>query len=421
MKGKKVQNVSVTAEENLASDKEKHDTSTKEDDYEFLDNIDFLQHIDLSDYEQEIFSVENDTPKKEEEIKVNVDYLDDLAFFDELDYFEQLNKSLEEELKELDGPLTATTKLKTKHRWIKAHSDRIILGAGIGVFLVLAGGLAATIGRHLLKTGTTYASTGDRQVVEVPTNLPENQKAVDLVEQDKSPEETPHRSESLIQKRTQPRAINTAAPTVTAKAGEVKEVSTTVTEKELKEFFSDSVFIGNSLTEGLQLAGGVSSANYLAVKSLNVIDALKKPVIGSGSNKKTILEALSEINCKKVFVMFGLNELGWPYPNVFGDRYEQLMKKLKEVKPDATIYIQSILPCSKSLGEEDKVCSKSNIDAFNNVIRDAAQKAGCVYLDVGPAVAGGDGYLPEDASVDGMHLNKAYNRKWITYIYNQLK
>lgn len=411
MKRKKVQSVNVMTKEKEEHVRGIHEKCTKEEEYDFLDNIDFLEHIDMSDYEGEGLRIEKEPEQRKEEIHVNVDYLDDLAFFDELDYFEELNKSLEEELKELDTG-NMTTIVKTRRRWIRAHSDGLLLGAGIGVMLLLSGSIIGFVRMQLLKTGDSYAVTADTKGIVTSESGSGNGAVISLVKQEEEPVETPHKSESLIQKREQPKAVKTKETT-----GETKQVS----EKELKNFFRDSVFIGNSLTEGLQVAGGVSTAKYLAVKSLSVTDAIKKPVIGSGSNKKSIPEALSQTECKKIFVMFGVNELGWPYPKIFGERYEKLLNKLKETQPEATIYVQSILPCAKWLGDQDKECSKKNIEAFNKVIEEAAKKAGCEYLDVGPAVAGKDGYLPEEAAVDGMHLKRAYNRKWISYIYEQLK
>ena len=410
MNRKKVQGIDVTTDEQaISSGQEEHDESTKEDDYEFLENIDFLKHVDLSDCEGEIFSVENDVLRQNEEIKVNVDYLDDLAFFDELDYFEQLNKSLEEELRQLDDRIT-TTKIKAKRHLRRVRHDGVMLGVGIGVMIFLSAGVVTLVRNQVARSNQTRTVANANPVVESSVVPKAKEATVSIVQTTKQTVVDNHKSESMIQKREQPQAVNTQIP----KKEQAKEPS----ENELKAFYSDSVFIGNSLVEALQVAGGESSAKYLAVKSLNVLDAMKRPFIGK--SKQTIKEVLPEIKCNKIFVMFGVNELGWPYPKVFGERYETLLTAIKKLQPNAKIYVQSILPCSKALAAEDKMYKKENIKQFNEAIQEAAKKAGCEYVEVGASVAGKDGYLPADAAVDGMHLKKAYNRKWITYLYEQV-
>lgn len=408
MNRKKVQEIDVTTDEQAISGQEEYDESTKEDDYEFLENIDFLKHVDLSDCEGDIFWVDNDAPEQEE-IKVNVDYLDDLAFFDELDYFEQLNKSLEEELRQLDDRIT-TTKIKARRHFGRTRHDGLMLGVGIGVMVFLSAGVGTLVRNQVARSSQISMVANVNPVVEASAAPTAGVMTVSMVQTTNQTVVDNHKSESMIQKRKQPQAINTQIP----KKEQAKEPS----DDELKAFYGDSVFIGNSLVEALQVAGGESSAKYLAVKSLNVLDAMKKPFIGK--SKRTIKEVLPEIQCNKVFVMFGVNELGWPYPKVFGDRYATLLASIKKLQPNATIYVQSILPCSKALAAQDKIYKKENIKQFNEAIQEAAKKTGCEYVEVGSSVTGRDGYLPEDAAVDGMHLKKAYNRKWITYLYQQV-
>ncbi len=45
-----------------------------------------------------------------------------------------------------------------------------------------------------------------------------------------------------------------------------------------------------------------------------------------------------------------------------------------------------------------------------------AEEKQVYYLNVAEAVADDNGYLPEEASTDGVHLNKEYCAKWLDYL-----
>ena len=422
---------------------EKVEDSTKHDDYDFLDNIDFLQHIDMSEYEKEIFSVESDV-KKEDEISVNLDYLDDLAYFDELDYFEQLNKSLESELRELDTNIHNSNTV-TKRRWLRKHSNAIMVTAGLGVLLVVGGVVISAVGLHLSKADVSYASTehkpgeegkqpGENGVLTSVTSTPktteqsnDQKDGIRFVKSEKADEEQTDNkkvSQQLISKREEiaTSSQQSTEPAKTAAPTKQPEQTTPVADTgDLETFFSDSVFIGNSLTEGLQYAGGVKSAKYLAATSLNVVDVFTRQFVKTSSGMKTALEALEDIQCSKIYVMFGINEIGWPYPKVYEERYIKVINKIKQIKPNATIYIQSMLPVSKSLANTDKMYKSSNMKEFNDAMEDAAKQTGCIFVDVTKGVANSEGYLPEEAAVDGMHMKREYNKKWQAYLYERTK
>lgn len=413
---------------------------------EYLDNIDFLKHVDMSEYESEIFNIEPDVSKKDE-ISVNVDYLDDLAFFDELDYFEQLNKSLEKELKDLDGKIHSST-VTTKRRWVRKHSNAFMVTAGMGILLVVGGAIVSAVGIHLSKTDVSYASTeykpeSDGKDAMEKVDTTKRPKATSSAKKDSIPfievqnaevqqqTETQNVSEQMIPKRDDvtpvTKAPETAAPKTqtpapTAKVDTASGKSVTkANESDMENFFSDSVFLGNSLTDGLHVAGGVKSAKYLAATSLNVSDVFTRRFVRTTSGTKTAIEALRDIKCSKIYIMFGINEVGWPYPKVYEERYITLIKKIKEIKPNATIYVQSMLPVSKRLTDSDSEYKLSNMKKFNQAMENAAKKTKSIYVDVTGSVAGSDGYLPEDAAIDGMHMKREYNKRWISYLYNKTK
>lgn len=127
------------------------------------------------------------------------------------------------------------------------------------------------------------------------------------------------------------------------------------------------------------------------------------------------MEGLRRHAFKKVYVMLGVNELGWTSENVFIARYGDLLDGIREAVPDAVIYVQSILPVSQAKSDSS-VYTNSRIQLYNNLIIQMCEEKQAVYLNVAEAVQDENGVLPDEATVDGVHLKPAYCVKWKDYI-----
>ena len=56
----------------------------------------------------------------------------------------------------------------------------------------------------------------------------------------------------------------------------------------------------------------------------------------------TISEAIGKERFSKVYLMFGINELGWGSIASFINYYGQIVDRIRQVNPEAIIYVQSI-------------------------------------------------------------------------------
>ncbi len=185
------------------------------------------------------------------------------------------------------------------------------------------------------------------------------------------------------------------------------------------DYFSDAVFIGDSRTQGFILYSGLSNTTAYADKGLSVESVFTKEVISTGNAKVSVMDALAQKpDFKKVYLMLGVNELGWAYSNIFQEKYQQVVQRIKEINPDAEIYAQSILPVSQAKSDGDKIYNNPKIQEYNQLIQEVAAEEEVYYLNVAEAVADESGVLPEEASTDGVHLNKEYCQKWLAYLKN---
>lgn len=183
------------------------------------------------------------------------------------------------------------------------------------------------------------------------------------------------------------------------------------------EFDSTVAFIGDSRTQGFIMYNGLKEVQDYSYIGLMVDTAVtKKFVKTDDGNKITLLEDMKNKNIKKVYIMLGVNELGWSYPEVFKLKYGELIDSIREVKPDCKIYLQSIIPVTESKSNSDDIYNNSKIAKYNEYIKEVAKDKNVNYLDVKSVMIDSDGNLPEGASTDGIHIGKNYCEKWLEYL-----
>ena len=183
-------------------------------------------------------------------------------------------------------------------------------------------------------------------------------------------------------------------------------------------YFSDAVFLGDSRQRDFVIFNGLpASANYSYVSiAVNTVRT-KKVAVYNGQKMSPFDAFKRNKNFKKVYLMFGINECGWPYPENFIKLYSELIDDIRAINPKAIIYVQSILPISKKVSQTSKTgTTKANIDKFNALILRMADEKGVYYLDVASVMRDAEGYLPEGAAPDGIHPDKEYCEIWLNYL-----
>lgn len=183
-------------------------------------------------------------------------------------------------------------------------------------------------------------------------------------------------------------------------------------------YFDDALFVGDSITTGIEIYGTMSGAAVVASTGINPSTILSKPAIRDAQgNLHTILETMSGYQPKKIYVLLGANGVGWIAKDSFIGYYEELLGQIEAQHPGALVYVQSIFPVTaeKSLSENG-IYANDRIDAYNRALMELCEKKGLPYLNVAEALRGPDGALPAEASTDGIHIIPDYYRKWFDYL-----
>ena len=186
-----------------------------------------------------------------------------------------------------------------------------------------------------------------------------------------------------------------------------------------KEFGSNVAFIGDSRTQAFLMYAGLKDVKDYTNIGLMVDTAItKKFITNSRGEKITILDDLAYSNIDTVYIMLGINELGWVYSSIFIEKYEELIDKIHEIKPNCEVIVQSIIPVTKTKSDNDAIYNNPKIVEYNKLIKEMADRKNIQYIDLVPVLADAYGNLPEDASTDGIHLNKEYCLKWLDCLQN---
>ena len=183
------------------------------------------------------------------------------------------------------------------------------------------------------------------------------------------------------------------------------------------DYFADAAFVGDSRSEGFYLYG-VKRGKNLSASGLSVFTFAQKKMLKIGGTYYTALGALSLKEYGKVYLGFGVNELGYINTDSFYEHYCSTIDAVRACQPNAVIYAQTMAPVNEGLVAATggkKHLNNDRVCLYNDLIRKAAQEKHIPLLDVYSALEQ-DGSLPNDASRDGIHLNREYCQKQLDYI-----
>ena len=185
-------------------------------------------------------------------------------------------------------------------------------------------------------------------------------------------------------------------------------------------YFNDVIFIGDSITNGIQLYKTAKCADIVSKTGLNIESIIKEP-IEINNQTLSVLQAIKQSNKNKIYIMIGSNGIGWLKIDYMVNLYKDWLTQLRAEIPNSIIYVQSVLPITKELSDynqrKNDCLTNSKIDEYNNAVFNMCKENHFFYLNVAEAFKGNDGFLPKDASpVDGMHINSNYYNIWLDYI-----
>lgn len=201
------------------------------------------------------------------------------------------------------------------------------------------------------------------------------------------------------------------------------DISGAVPESAMVEdsYFDDALFIGNSLIVGLSRSVKIG-ARYFASVGLNVKQFFDKDTILLTDGSYTTMDkAVGMVKFEKVYLMFGINELGWGSISSFISYYGRIIDRVREVNPNALIYVQSILPINEEKWAKSRdyssVINNVSVATFNQKIVDMCEEKCAFYVNVAECLTDETtGNLISEATSDGIHIGGVYSTRWLEYL-----
>ena len=211
----------------------------------------------------------------------------------------------------------------------------------------LLGTLLAACGTLLLMMGGPQGVAVDSPQ-EAPMEFVEHSAAAE--KPDEAPQERPAGQPKAEQ---EPSVIEALPPAGDASiAAEREPVEDT--------YFDDAVFLGDSRTEGFHLYSGLKTGTYLYATGATVESVFSKSV-STPLGRMPLLDALEKTACGKIYVMLGVNELGYYNDEGFYQAYCDAIDAIRACQPDAVIYIQGLIPLN-----EDKIAESGGASYLTN-------------------------------------------------------
>lgn len=184
------------------------------------------------------------------------------------------------------------------------------------------------------------------------------------------------------------------------------------------DYFADAVFIGDSRTDGFRMFSGLDQGDYIVKTGLSVFKAQSEKIKVDGK-KMTIVQALGRKEYGKVYICLGLNELGMYNDQGYYDHYAQLIDDVRAARPQATVYVQLLVPvntqkCAEK-GQPDYV-NNEKIAVYNGLLYQLVQEKQVFLVDPAQALVDETGEPPYDTVADGVHFQKAAYQQWLDYL-----
>ena len=182
------------------------------------------------------------------------------------------------------------------------------------------------------------------------------------------------------------------------------------------DYFADACLIGDSRVQGLGLYSNLPATNY-GIVGISLSRVFDKKCVTTPLGKVTIPEALAiGPQYGKIYLKFGLNEIGWGTNEQFSEYYYSFIDYIKAVQPDAIIYVMSILHVTEEEERKSSVFTNDRINERNEYIKKVAENEHVYYLDVNEVFTDENGRMPSEDSFDGIHVKADAIGKWVDYL-----
>lgn len=255
---------------------------------------------------------------------------------------------------------------------------------------------------------------------EEEITLPETTSAPEVTENPETTAEIPvttQKPAETTQKHETTRPPETTKMPETTVPVTTKTPDTTKSPQSDGEYFSDTLFLGDSRTVGFYLYARIPGATYFARTSMNVYNVFDDKVSETkDTSSYNLAELLAERKFGKIYILLGINEIGYSHSSVVKN-YSSVIEYIKQYQPEAKIIIQSNMHVTKKKSDSNpNTFSNTRIDELNSRLAALADNKKVFYLGFEEIFDDESGAMSPDYSGDGVHLYAKCYKLWRDFI-----
>lgn len=185
-----------------------------------------------------------------------------------------------------------------------------------------------------------------------------------------------------------------------------------------EHYFDDALFIGDSRTVGLFEYADMGDADVFADAGMSIYKIHKASFPMGDRGKMSLEEVLTQKQYGKIYLMLGINELGYDQGQTVR-KYGELASYIHSLQPDARMVLEANMHVSEAKSSRDSLYNNGNINAFNEQVRLLAEQEEWDYLDVNERFDDENGNLDSQYTADDAHLLGKYYEEWAEWIYQK--
>ncbi|WP_372238782.1 GDSL-type esterase/lipase family protein [Paenibacillus lautus] len=178
-------------------------------------------------------------------------------------------------------------------------------------------------------------------------------------------------------------------------------------ETAYQTLFQNSIFFGDSITEGLSFHDVLKEGNVLA---------------GAGKTAEFALQDMDELikrDPERIFILLGSDDILWPADNPKAysmKNYAKLIGTIKEKLPQAKVTLLSVTPVTAKAEELEP--RYKNINDYNQGLKELAEKENIGYVDLFPIFSNGSNDLYDS---DGIHFKPEFYTRMLDLLKDQVE
>ena len=202
-------------------------------------------------------------------------------------------------------------------------------------------------------------------------------------------------------------------------AGKVALTTTYDYVKENESYFNDAAFLGDSRTLGISDYAGLDGADFFCDNGMTIYKLLGDDgVTYQKTGEKVDLKEILQEKCYgKIYIMLGMNELGYGDTPMYLKQYLKVIRQIQEWQPGVIIYVMANLHVSLEKNNMETEFNNININDKNVASARLANGRDIFYLDCNPLFTDEEGYLQAELTFDGVHLYAQHYDKWRDFLF----